>query len=235
MSGEQQVPSSEQATGVAVDVDATVTVGGFSLAARFAVARGVAALFGPSGSGKSTALGLVAGLVRPTSGRVAIGGEVVAADGVHVPTQRRHVGLVLQEPALLPHRTVVDNVALGVPAPNTRERRRRAGELLEVVGVAALAGRRPGGLSGGEAQRVALARALASRPRLLLLDEPFTALDADVRTGLRHLVGEVARESGATVLIVTHDAEDVRALADQVVVFEPGRVAGVVGVDDWRP
>jgi len=224
---------------VVVDVDAVCQVGppgdSFTLEARFAAAGGVTVLFGPSGSGKSVAVALIAGLVRPHAGRVILGGVVVAdaGAGVHVPTQHRHLGVVFQDPSLLPHRSVVDNVALAVRGGDRSSRRRQAMEALERVDAAVLASRRPRGLSGGEAQRVALARALAGAPRLLLLDEPFTALDAPVRAGLGDLVRSLAGDPGLSVVLVTHDPSEVTAVADRVVPVDRGRMTAAVPVEQW--
>jgi molybdate transport system ATP-binding protein len=221
----------------AVEIDATCRSGDFVLEAGFVLGAGIGVCWGPSGSGKSVALALVAGFLRPTLGRVVVGGTVVAdvAADVHLPTQQRQVGLVSQQASLLPHRSVVDNVALAVRAPRRSVRRAEAQALLERVGAGALAGRRPAGLSGGEAQRVALARALASRPRLLLLDEPFSALDAPTRAALRAEVRRAVDDFGMAALVVTHDADDVQALADVVIPFELGRAHDAIERRRWSP
>ncbi len=213
-------------------VDATVRAGEFLLTADIALDVGsgpVIALSGPSGSGKSLTLALLAGLLRPDSGSVRLLGRTVAdADiGLHVRTQERGVGMVFQEALLLPHRTVTDNVALAVRAGSRTERRVRAAAELERVGAACLATASPRTLSGGERQRVALARALAGDPGLLLLDEPLSALDATTRVRLRELLREVVTERALPTVLVSHDADEVRALADTVVLYEPGRTLGV--------
>lgn len=213
----------------ALAIDATTTVGAFTVSAAFKADSGITALFGPSGSGKSVTLATIAGLLRPASGTVTLHGTVVArpASGIHVATQDRHLGVVFQHGALLPHRSPLDNVAIAVRDDNDRRsRRRKALEWLDRVHAAHLAGAATTSLSGGEQQRVALARALAGQPELLLLDEPFSALDQATRTSLRRLVRDLVDERQITALLVTHDLEDITALADHVVLFEPGRTIG---------
>jgi molybdate transport system ATP-binding protein len=220
----------------ALTLDATCRSGTFELEARFSLSSGIGVCWGPSGSGKSVAVALVAGFVRPTSGKVTLAGTVVAdADtGLHIPTQERHIGLVTQHASLLPHRSVLDNVALAAKRGAKRaERRQAARRALDQVGAAHLADRRPAGLSGGEAQRVALARALAGAPRLLLLDEPFSALDAPTRTALRTVVRDAVDDLGIPALVVTHDVADLDALADVVVPFAPGLARQVVARHEW--
>ena len=208
-----------------VAADFTTTVGEFSVATSFTATKGITALFGPSGSGKSVTLGSIAGLLRPTSGFITLGGVVVAdaASRLHVPTQERRLGMVFQHAALLPHRTPVDNVALAVQGESRRARRAIALDWLERVQAAGLASTPTATLSGGEQQRIALARALAGRPEVLLLDEPFSALDLPTRRALRHLVRDLVDAHDLTAIVVTHDLDDVAHLADQAVLFEPGR------------
>jgi molybdate transport system ATP-binding protein len=205
--------------------------GTFRLDAAFAADGGITVLFGPSGSGKSLTLALIAGLLRPDRGSIAINGDVVAAPdrGLHVRTQDRRVGLVFQEANLLPHRSALDNVALAVrECKNRHERRHAAHEWLSRVGADQLATARPRTLSGGERQRVALARALATRPQVMLLDEPFSALDLPTRRQLRGLLVDVTRTERIPTLIVTHDLSEAKELADRIVLFEPGRTLGVI-------
>jgi sulfate transport system ATP-binding protein len=180
------------------------------------------ALLGPSGGGKSTLLRVIAGLEEPDAGTVHIGGEEVT----HHPTQRREVGFVFQHYAAFKHMTVADNVAFGL---TVRKRPRdqvaaRVGELLELVGLAHLGARYPSQLSGGQRQRMALARALAVEPRVLLLDEPFGALDARVREELRAWLRRLHDEVHVTTLFVTHDQSEAMEIAEQIVVVNEGRI-----------
>lgn len=188
----------------------------------------VGALLGPSGCGKTTFLRLVAGFEDPDVGRVAVGGRLVAGPGVRVPPERRGVGMVFQDYALFPHLTVAENVGYGVG----RGERSRVAALLDLVGLGHLAQRRPGELSGGEQQRVALARALAPRPGLILLDEPFSNLDASLRDSVRRDVLEVLREVGTTALLVTHDQGEALASADLLAVMREGRIVQTGTPDD---
>jgi molybdenum ABC transporter ATP-binding protein len=176
------------------------------------------ALVGPSGAGKSTVLRAVAGLTRPDRGRISLGEEVLfdSEAGVDLPPEERAVGLVFQEYALFPHMTVEQNVAYGG--------KERAGELLERLAIAHLAKAKPPQLSGGERQRVGVARALARGPRILLLDEPLSAVDALTRSTLRAELQELLRELALPTLLVTHDFEDAAALADRVGVIVDGRI-----------
>ncbi len=179
-------------------------------------------LVGPSGCGKSTFLRVLAGLLDPTAGSVRIGDRLVAGAGVRpVPPERRRVGLVFQEHALFPHLTVAENVGFGLPR---RERRAEVPALLELIRLGALAGRYPHELSGGEQQRVALARALAPRPDVVLLDEPFAALDPGLRAELREQVVGVLRARAATAVLVTHDRDEALAVGDRVAVLHGGRL-----------
>lgn len=180
------------------------------------------ALLGPSGCGKTTALRILAGLDEADAGSVAIGGRDIS----RVPANKRDIGLVFQAYSLFPHLTVLDNVAFGLKMRGVgpRERAGRAAEMLELVGLAAQAGRYADELSGGQQQRVALARALAIRPRVLLLDEPLSALDAQVRGQLRDEIRRVQQEVGTTTLFVTHDQEEALAVADRVAVMNGGRL-----------
>jgi sulfate transport system ATP-binding protein len=180
------------------------------------------ALLGPSGSGKSTLLRIIAGLEAPTAGTVVIGGQ----DVTHLPPQRREIGFVFQHYAAFKHMSVRDNVAFGLKIrKQPRDRvRARVDELLEIVGLTGWADRYPGQLSGGQRQRMALARALAVEPAVLLLDEPFGALDANVRQELREWLRRLHDEVHVTTVIVTHDQEEAMAISDRIVVLDRGRV-----------
>jgi iron(III) transport system ATP-binding protein len=190
------------------------------------------AILGPSGSGKTTLLRLVAGFDVPDEGTVAIAGRPVAGDGAWVEPEHRGVGLVPQGDSLFPHLSVAENVAFGIGRDVER-----VGEVLELVGLRDRADSDPAELSGGERQRVAVARALAPRPALTLLDEPFSSLDAALRSRLRADVAEVLRKAGATALWVTHDQEEALSLADRVVVMRQGRVlqVGTPAEVYWAP
>jgi iron(III) transport system ATP-binding protein len=184
----------------------------------------ITALLGPSGCGKTTLLRIVAGFDDPDTGTVELGGRVVAGAGRPVPARRRGIGYVPQEGGLFPHLPVAGNVAFGLPRRLRRDRRRIA-ELLELVGLdPALAERSPHQLSGGQQQRVALARALAPEPSLVLLDEPFSSLDASLREETRRAVTEALTASGATAVLVTHDQAEALSMADQVAVLRGGRL-----------
>ena len=188
----------------------------------FDVPPGISVLFGPSGSGKSTCLSVIAGLLCPERGRVVLGDDVLtdSSERLHVPTHRRRVALVFQSLALFPHMSVIDNVAYGANDGSS------AVGWLERTRVAHLRDRRPATLSGGEAQRVALARALASEPRVLLLDEPFSALDYDLRRSLGADLVELVAELGIPTLLVTHDREQAALLGERVILLRRGRIAG---------
>ena len=182
---------------------------------------GLTAILGPSGGGKTTLLRIVAGLDTPDAGKVSLGGRTVTGPRGFVPPERRRVGFVFQDYALFPHLTALENVAFGVPGPAGLP---RAWGALQMVGLSELAGQRPHELSGGEQQRVALARALAPEPALLLLDEPFSNLDAPRRAGVREEVAQLLRRLGTTAVLVTHDREEAFLLADRVVLLLGGRV-----------
>jgi iron(III) transport system ATP-binding protein len=188
----------------------------------------VVAVLGASGSGKTTLLRVLAGFLRPTSGEVRFGDRVVSSDSTWVPPEHRRVGIVPQEGALFPHLDVAGNVAFGLPRGSSA----RVEEMLEMVGMAGMGRRRPQELSGGQQQRVALARALAPEPDVLCLDEPFSALDASLRTRLRGEVREVLARTGTTTILVTHDQEEALSIADRVAVVRDGRVVQVDTPDD---
>lgn len=198
-----------------------------ALDAEFAVAPGeIMALVGPSGSGKSTTLRAIAGLYAPSGGRIVCNGSVWLdrEAGISVPARGRRVGMVFQSYALFPHLTAVENVmeALGDVGPETRHSRARA--LLQRMHLEGLEDRRPALLSGGQQQRVAVARALARRPDVLLLDEPFSAVDRVTRRRLRRELGELRRELSMPVILVTHDLDDVVRLADRMCVLNGGKI-----------
>nr|WP_321986878.1 ABC transporter ATP-binding protein [uncultured Lichenicoccus sp.] len=185
------------------------------------------AILGASGGGKTTLLRLLCGFERADAGTIEVGGRRLAASGLHVPPHRRRIGYVAQDGALFPHLTVAANVLFGLPRAARRERR-RAAALLEAVGLpAAFADRQPHELSGGEQQRVSLARALAPGPALVLLDEPFSALDAALREETRAGVAAALAAAGATAVLVTHDQAEALSMGHQVGVLRDGRMVQV--------
>ncbi len=180
------------------------------------------AVVGPSGSGKSTLLRVLAGFEAPDAGQVRLDGALIVDGPAIVPAHRRAIGLVAQEGALFPHLSVAENIGFGVKRAG---RAARVAEMAALVGLdAAMLARKPDALSGGQQQRVALARALACRPRLMLLDEPFSALDTGLRAGTRAAVAALLAQAGITTVLVTHDQEEALSFADQVAVLHAGRL-----------
>ena len=188
-----------------------------------AAAGTLTAVLGPSGSGKTTLLRILAGFERPDRGSVTIGGVTVDGDRCHVPADRRRIGYVSQEGSLFPHLTVEANVGFGLP--RGQRHGRRVGDLLDAVALTGLARRYPHQLSGGQQQRVALARALAVTPRLVLLDEPFASLDANLRASVRADVLAILRDAAMTAILVTHDQQEALSSADHVAVIRDGVIA----------
>ncbi len=228
----------------ALDATLALSRGDFTLDVELRCPPGITCIMGPSGSGKSTILATLAGLARPDRGRVVLGGDVWLdrAKGIDVAVHLRRLSYMFQGLALFPHLTAVGNVTYGMHDLPRAERQDKALGLLERLGVAHLAHRRPRTFSGGEAQRVALARAIARQPRLVLLDEPFSALDRDLRTQLIALVRELVGELGVPLVHVTHSIGAARQLADQIIRVERGKgvargtpaevLAGVTTLDD---
>ena len=186
-------------------------------------------VFGPSGSGKSTLLRLLAGLDPPTRGRIALDTRLLTdtAIGLHLAPGRRHTALVAQQPALFPHLTVAANVAYGLRSLDRATRAARVEEMLALAGATDLARRRPQDLSGGEAQRVALARALAPAPRLLLLDEPFSALDGVASDALLERLQLWLKENQVQAVMATHDVTDALAMSAEVLLLREGRLTAL--------
>lgn len=209
-------------TNVTRSFDDRVVLNNISLACEPGSITGI---LGPSGGGKTTLLRLIAGFDAPTSGSIAIAGVTVADSHVFVPPQERGVGIVPQEGALFPHLTVGQNIAFGLSKRRGATARERVRELLDMVGLVGFEDRNPAELSGGMQQRVALARALAPRPSVVLLDEPFSALDAALRDTVREEVVEVLHAAQATALWVTHDQDEALSCADHVAVLIDGRIA----------
>jgi len=189
----------------------------------FELQRGaIGCLLGPSGCGKTTVLRCIAGFETPRAGRILLNGVAVSAPGVHLAPEHRRIGMVFQEHALFPHLTAAQNIAFGLARNGAGEARVR--ELAELTGLSGLLQKYPHELSGGQQQRVALARALAPRPELLLLDEPFSSLDTDLRERLSLELREIIKATGATAVLVTHDQQEAFAMADEIGVVHEGRI-----------
>ena len=184
----------------------------------------IGVLIGPSGCGKTTLLRAVAGLERAHAGTIRLAQEIVSSATMHVPPEKRRIGMVFQDFALFPHLNVAGNVAFGLSHLSASERDSRVGEVLDLVGLGTACKRFPHELSGGQQQRVALARALAPKPRLLLLDEPFSNLDVDLRERLAHEVRGILKAAGATALFVTHDQLEAFAIGDRIGVMHQGQL-----------
>ncbi len=192
----------------------------------FSLARGqIGCLLGASGCGKTTVLRCIAGFEPVASGRILINGIEVARPGWQVPPEKRQVGMVFQDYALFPHLTVAGNIGFGLRSGNAAQRSARVSELLEVIGLAEAGDRYPHELSGGQQQRVALARALAPRPELLLLDEPFSNLDVEMRERLGQEVRDILKQQGTTAILVTHDQSEAFAVADEIGILDRGQLA----------
>jgi ABC-type Fe3+/spermidine/putrescine transport system ATPase subunit len=187
------------------------------------IARGqLVALLGPSGCGKTTTMKMLAGLLEPTSGDVRFDGRSV----VDIPAEKRNVAMVFQKPLLFPHMSIGDNVAFGLRmrGVDRRTRRRRVSEMMELVRLPGMEARRPGQLSGGQEQRISLARSLITRPDILLLDEPLSQLDANLRIEMRDLIRQIQADLGITTVFVTHDQEEAVMLADRIALMLAGRI-----------
>jgi iron(III) transport system ATP-binding protein len=207
--------------------------------ASISVERGeLFAVLGPSGCGKSTLLRLLMGFELPDSGEITVGGRVLSGPGRSpVPPEKRQIGMVVQDYALFPHLSVLKNVEFGLHELPRSERKAVAQRALDLVGLAHRENAFAHELSGGERQRVALARALAPEPDVVLLDEPFSSLDASLRAGLRRDVHAILREVGATAILVTHDQEEALSMADRVAVMRDGKIVQTGGPQEiyWRP
>jgi molybdate transport system ATP-binding protein len=219
---------------VSLDVAISHRLGDFVLEAAFRGEGGLTALFGPSGSGKTTVVNVIAGLVRPDRARVELDGDILVdtGGGRFVSPHRRHLGYVFQEPRLFPHLTVRQNLLYGRWFRRSAERRTSFDQVVDVLGVAPLLHRRPAGLSGGEKQRVALGRAWLSSPRLLLMDEPLSSLDAARKDEILPYIERLRDESRIPIVYVSHAVAEVARLATQVVLMEDGRVSAAGTVDE---
>jgi iron(III) transport system ATP-binding protein len=191
----------------------------------FSLPRGaIGCLLGPSGCGKTTVLRCIAGFEGIREGAIRLAGRTVSAAGARVPPEKRRIGMVFQDYALFPHLPVAGNIAFGLHALSAQERSARVAELAQLVGLSGALGKFPHEISGGQQQRVALARALAPRPELLLLDEPFSNLDVDLRERLSLEVRDIIKASGATAVLVTHDQQEAFAMADEIGILHQGRI-----------
>jgi iron(III) transport system ATP-binding protein len=209
-------------TGLSKQFGSTIAVDDANLEVR---AGEFVTLLGPSGCGKTTALRLIAGFEHPDRGEIELAGELIAGPSVALPPEKRRIGMMFQEYALFPHMSVGKNIAYGVKRGEDRES--RVAEALSLVGLDGYERRMPGELSGGQQQRVALARALATRPLVMLLDEPFSNLDPERRQQIRTDLKQILRRAGVTVVMVTHDQEEALSLADRVAVMLAGRIMQV--------
>ena len=227
-----------------LDVDFSLTLATrrrrFELAVAFSSDEDRIVMFGPSGSGKSATLQAIAGLLRPHRGRIVVGGRTLfdAATGVDVPARARRIGYVFQDFALFPHLSVWDNVAYGLRHFGrwrlADAERDRIADLLRLMGIERLADARPGSLSGGQRQRVALARALVVEPQVLLMDEPFSALDIRLRRRMRDELADVQQRFAVPLVLITHDLQDVEHLAQTLVVIDLGQVTRTLPLGPLR-
>ncbi|MEC5397820.1 ABC transporter ATP-binding protein [Uliginosibacterium sp. H1] len=187
-------------------------------------AGSIACLLGPSGCGKTTILRSIAGFERLWGGSLQFDGKALAGDGLHVPAERRRIGMVFQDYALFPHLSITDNLRFGLRGLGARDRAARVQDMLRLVGLLGQGDKYPHELSGGQQQRVALARALAPQPQLILLDEPFSNLDVDLRERLSAEVRDILKTAGTSAILVTHDQHEAFAMADEIGVMHAGRI-----------
>lgn len=199
----------------------------FAIDVEFAAPQGVTVIFGPSGSGKTTILQCIAGLLQPDEGLISIAGQTVfdSESGLDLLPQQRRIGYVFQDLALFPHMSAAENIAFGIRVNGSR-REEMVRDVLERFSIAHVAAHRPGEISGGERQRVALARALVTQPRVLLLDEPFSALDDALKLEIIRDLQEWLEQHRIPVLLVTHDRSEAAALTQRMLVLNEGRIAG---------
>ncbi len=222
-----------------LELRAKLNMADFSYDAAFTAGRELVVVFGPSGAGKSLTLNILAGLVVPAEGRIVVGEKVFfdPAERINLSPQERRVGYVFQDYALFPHLTVAKNIAFGLKRQSASQTRQKVEEMLALMRLEQLGGVYPHHLSGGQKQRVALARALVMEPSILLLDEPFSALDSAVREKLRFDLIKIKERYDIPIVFVTHDLEEAYMLADRMVVFDRGRVLQVGTRDEvfYRP
>ena len=202
------------------------TLGNFTLDVAWSMERELLVLFGPSGAGKTLTLQMLAGLMRPDEGRIASGDRAFfdKASGIDIPPQKRSLGYVFQDRALFPHMTVRQNIGYGVRGVDRAVREDRVREMVRTFHLENLEEKYPSQISGGEKQRVTLARALIGRPEALLLDEPFSALDNNLRIEMRRLLRSIRRDFNVPIVLVTHDLPEAYTLADTVALYEAGRM-----------
>lgn len=217
-----------------IEVNVEKRLKGFHLRSKFAAGDELVSLFGPSGSGKSLTLQSIAGLIKPDAGQILIGDQVVfdSARGINLSPQKRRVGYVFQDYALLPHLTVSQNIGYGLHKLSNGERERKVAEMVSLMRLNGRESYRPGELSGGQRQRIALARALIIEPSILLLDEPFSALDSAIRSKLRAELLQILRGLNITTILVTHNLEEAYTLSEKMVVYDAGQVLQVGDRDE---
>jgi molybdate transport system ATP-binding protein len=217
-----------------LEVDVAVRQGAFDLNARFESGAGVTALFGHSGAGKTTLIKLIGGLLRPHAGRIVVGGRTLfdSKEDIDVPVRNRRVGFVFQEGRLFPHLTVRQNLLYGRFFTPPNARRAHTDDVVEMLGIGGLLGRRPGSLSGGEKQRVAIGRALLADPQILLMDEPLASLDQQRKAEILPYVERLRDEAGTPIVYVSHSVDEVARLANEIVVMSEGRIQAVGSVQD---
>jgi molybdate transport system ATP-binding protein len=204
-------------------------VDGFTLEAEWAIQEELAVLFGFSGAGKSMTLQMIAGLMTPERGRIILGDEVLfdGHTGINLSPQDRSIGYVFQDLALFPHMTVWGNIAYGLRGPSKKDGAVKVAEMIEIFHLEGLEKKRPAAISGGQQQRVALARALIRQPKLLLLDEPFSALDSPLRAEMQDFLKIIKQEFNIPVILVTHDLSEAYSLADRLIIYSQGRISQV--------
>jgi molybdate transport system ATP-binding protein len=214
---------------MSLSVKVKKNLGAFTLDAEWSIDNELAVLFGYSGSGKSLTLQMIAGLVRPDEGSIRMNNRTMfdSASRISIKPQSRSFGYVFQDLALFPHVTVRENILYGACGLGRVEREKRADEMIERFQLAGLEHKLPGSISGGQKQRVALARAVIRRPEALLLDEPFSALDAPLRLEMQDLLKDIRREYGIPVILITHDLAEACFLADKLIVYADGKVAQI--------
>jgi molybdate transport system ATP-binding protein len=212
-----------------LSVDVQKRLGDFSLSTKFETERGVTALFGPSGSGKTSLVNMIAGLLKPDRGRIAIDGDVMfdSSSGVNVPPHKRGVGYVFQEGRLFPHMNVRANLDYGRWMSGLKPDQVAFGRVVDLLGIDHLLSRRPGGLSGGERQRIAIGRALLMQPRLLLLDEPLASLDAARKAEIFPYLERLRDEGHVPMIYVSHSPEEIRRIANIIVRLDGGEVRAI--------